>query len=98
MKRGGLHGNRLSELPAGTRVRLVRVGGGHAVHARLAGLGLVAGVEIDVRRNDGRGPVVLAHRHARIALGRGVAEHVLVEEASDARGGGGLDGSGGARP
>jgi ferrous iron transport protein A len=63
------------------------VAGGQAVYARLAGLGLVAGARIEIYRNDAHGPVILAHRHARIALGRGVAERVMVELAPVGRAG-----------
>ncbi len=87
MTKGTAQGKRLSDLAVGTRARVLGVTGGHAMHARLAGLGLVAGARIEIHRNDASGPVILAYRNARIALGRGVAERVMVELAPAGRAG-----------
>jgi ferrous iron transport protein A len=70
---------RLAGIPAGETVRVTGLDGGIRVQSRLIGMGLVAGVRLDVRRNDGSGPVLVAVGHARIALGRGMAEKVRVE-------------------
>jgi ferrous iron transport protein A len=46
---------------------------------RLAGLGLTVGAMVEVLQNYGRGPLIVAVRDTRIALGRGQADKVLVE-------------------
>lgn len=69
----------LAGTPAGSRVRVVGIDGGMRVQSRLLGMGLNSGTRLDVRSNDGRGPVIVAVGHARIALGRSMAEKVRVE-------------------
>ena len=68
----------LSEVKKGQAVRIVRVCGGRGFQSRLMGLGLRRGMEVEVLRNPGRGPCLIAVRHSRIALGRGMAAKVLV--------------------
>jgi ferrous iron transport protein A len=75
---GGEGGRRLAEAAAGSRVRIGHVDSGHGLRARLLGMGLKTGVDVDVRRNDGGGPVVIGLGHGRIALGRRMAEKVWV--------------------
>lgn len=70
--------NRLTSVSAGSRVRIAGVDGGQRAQSRLIGMGLLAGACIDVKRNDGWSPLVLAMGHSRIALGRGMAEQVRV--------------------
>lgn len=53
--------------------------GGHAFLARVAALGLVPGSEVRVLTNQGRGPVLLQVRDTRVAVGRGMANRILVE-------------------
>jgi len=43
-------------------------------------LGFTEGVEVQVIQNYGRGPLIALVRGARVALGRGEALKVLVEE------------------
>jgi Fe2+ transport system protein FeoA len=68
----------LSRVQAGQTVGVVRVLGGMGVHSRLTGIGIASGVSVEVIRNESRSPVLLGVRHARIAIGRGMAEKVLV--------------------
>jgi ferrous iron transport protein A len=67
------------DLPNGGRgvVRLLR-GGGEFAH-RMVALGFTIGVEVTIVQNYGRGPILVAMRDTRIALGRGEASKVLVE-------------------
>jgi Fe2+ transport system protein FeoA len=46
-------------------------------------MGLITGTCVDVRSNNSGGPVLVAVGHARIALGRAMAERVLVELVGD---------------
>lgn len=75
----------LAETPVGTKVRIAGIDGGTRVQARLVGMGLIAGRFLDVRVNGQGGPVLVAAGHARIALGRGMAEKVRVEPVNVAR-------------
>lgn len=69
----------LSEAAVEDRVRLVTVIAGRRLLRRLADLGLTPGTEVTVRRAVG--PLVLALGEGLIALGRGAARQVIVEQA-----------------
>jgi ferrous iron transport protein A len=75
---------RLSQVAAGRRARVVGVDAGPATQARLIGMGFVSGVGLEVIRNDMRGPIILGMHRARIGIGRGMADkiHVKTEPAS----------------
>jgi len=63
----------------GKRVRLVSISGGRRLRARLAELGLVSGVEIDVINNALHGPFIVGVKGSRVVLGRGMAFKIMVE-------------------
>ncbi|MBI5592330.1 MAG: FeoA domain-containing protein [Deltaproteobacteria bacterium] len=63
---------------AGRRVRLVSVEAGHGLQGRLAAMGLVPGVEIEVLGNSLHGPFLIAVKGSRIMLGRGMAQKIVV--------------------
>ena len=69
----------LSAVPRGEAVRLVRIDAGRRLTRRLAELGLTPGVVMQVVHKNG-GPMLIAVRGARLALGRGVTDKILVEE------------------
>lgn len=69
----------LALVAPGTEVRVLEVAGGIGMRARLAGMGVVAGAMLKVLANDG-GPLLLSCGEARLALGRGMAHRILVEE------------------
>ncbi len=70
----------VSELPAGGRgvVRLLR--GGEEFTHRMVALGFTPGVEVTVVQNYGHGPILVSVRDTHVALGRGEALKLLVEE------------------
>ena len=68
----------LTIVQAGRRVRFVAVDAGHGLQGRLAAMGLVPGVEIEVLRNSLHGPFLVAVKGSRIALGRGMAQKIQV--------------------
>ena len=68
----------LSAVPPGRDVRLVRVGAGRGLIARLTAMGLAPGIKLRVLNNSGAGPFVVAVHNTRIVLGRGVAHRMLV--------------------
>lgn len=63
----------------GQKVRLRAVRGGRRLTSRLAAMGLMPGVEIQVLSNPGRGPFLVAVANSRIVLGRGMALSIDVE-------------------
>lgn len=69
----------ISDLPAGRRgvVRLLR--GGEEFTHRMVTMGFTPGVEVEVVQNYGRGPILVAIRATRVALGRGEALKLLIE-------------------
>ena len=68
----------LSTTKAGENVRLVRVDAGRGLNSRLASMGLVAGVELKVVSNGHPGPFVLIVKDAKVVLGRGVTQKIMV--------------------
>jgi len=69
----------LSMVQKGRKARLVGVNAGHGLRARLAALGLVPGVEIEVISNSPWGPFIVAVKESRVILGRGMADKIEVE-------------------
>lgn len=64
------------------RVRVTRVEGGFGLRRRLACLGLAEGDTVVVlSRAAFRGPVLVESRGTRVAVGRGVARHIVVAPA-----------------
>ncbi len=69
---------RLHSLPAGETGQVVHLIGGRDLVSRLATLGFTPGAEVTMVQNYGHGPVIVAIRGTRIALGRGEAGKVRV--------------------
>lgn len=67
----------LARLPVGRRARIKRIMGGRRLVHRLLSLGLRMGSEIELIQRRGAG-VVVASQGARVALGAGVAEKLLM--------------------
>jgi Fe2+ transport system protein FeoA len=70
---------------AGQRVRVAAISGGCGAAEHLADLGLLRGAEIQVVRPSTGGPVLIAHKNARFALGRGLANKIVVYQLPAAR-------------
>jgi Fe2+ transport system protein FeoA len=68
----------LAMVGAGQSVKLVRVAAGKVLSRRLAELGLTPGVQLEILQDQG-GPLLLAVRDSRLALGRGMAHKIIVE-------------------
>lgn len=64
---------------AGEVVTVVSVRGGWGLQRRLADMGLTPGVRIRLINNQIAGPVLVELRGARVALGRGVAQKIMVK-------------------
>ena len=80
--------NSLSEAPAGRRLLVRQLCGGKDFVSRMTALGFTEGVEVQVIQNYGRGPLITLVRGVRVALGRGAALKVLIEEIRDEPGAG----------
>lgn len=67
----------ISAVSEGSRVTVRSIAGGQGFVSRLAALGVMPGASIVVLRNAG-GPFLLAVKKSRIAIGRGMANKILV--------------------
>jgi len=68
----------LSLLGPGERARLLSINAGENLTSRLNAMGLTPGVEVMVIQDAG-GPLLLSVRDSRLAVGRGMAQKILVE-------------------
>lgn len=68
----------LAMTSSGRKVRLVSVTGGRAMCSHLAALGLIPGVEVEVKRNSPGGPFILGIKGSQLVIGRGMAHKILV--------------------
>lgn len=73
----------LGDAKVGERVIIKQLRGGSDFTSRVAALGFTLGAVITVLQNYGRGPVIVALRDSRVALGRGEAAKVLVVMEDD---------------
>ena len=71
----------LDRLISGSHGIVRRLQGGNEFASRLAAMGLSIGSEFELLQNRGHGPVLVLVRGTRIALGRGEALKILVEES-----------------
>jgi len=68
----------LGTTTAGERVRLVRVMGGRGIRQRLSAMGLLPGTYMTVISNSAPGPIKVAVKEARLVLGRGMVNRIIV--------------------
>ncbi len=73
----------LSALRTGEVGIVASLVGGHNLRSRMLTLGLTPGAEVIVLQNYGHGPMMVRVRDARVALGRGEAEKVLVRRRTE---------------
>ncbi|MFU0800118.1 MAG: ferrous iron transport protein A [Xylanivirga thermophila] len=70
----------LSCAKSNTTVVIKRINGGKKLRNRLMELGIIEGAEIDVLSNSG-GPLIIMAGNSRFALGQGMAQKLLIDEA-----------------
>lgn len=71
---------RLIDLKAGEKAEILQVEGGSNVRRRLTDMGLTPGTVISMARPSSRmGPVEISVRSSTLAIGRGIAEKILVK-------------------
>ena len=68
----------LPMLRPGVDATLVEIRGGSGLGRRLADMGLVPGVQVRLVAAGPRGPLVIAAGDTRLALGRGMAQKIMV--------------------
>jgi ferrous iron transport protein A len=76
------HLKSLNEMKPGKRSFVRQLCGGNDFMSRMAALGFTIGVEVQVVQNFSHGPIIVSVRDTHVALGRGEAKKVLVEEVS----------------
>ena len=62
----------------GERVVVREMAGGRSARARLSDMGLRAGDYIEIINNNGKGRLILGHDCIRLAIGRGIAQKIMV--------------------
>ncbi|MBW2568093.1 MAG: ferrous iron transport protein A [Deltaproteobacteria bacterium] len=69
----------LSRIDPGEEVTLIDIDGGRGVRSKLYSMGLVPGITLKILSRNGSGPVMIAVRDSKLAIGRGIAEKIIVE-------------------
>jgi ferrous iron transport protein A len=70
----------LSQVREGKTVVLVRIDAGYGLNNRLAAMGLLPNVEFKVVNNHHPGPFVIDLKGCKMALGRGMANKIIVQQ------------------
>jgi Fe2+ transport system protein FeoA len=70
----------LSALSYGVQAKISKINGGCNLIKRLTEMGLTCGTTIKVVSDPCGGPVLIEVRDSRLALGRGVATKIYVEQ------------------
>ena len=73
----------LSFVLPGETVLIDRLVGGRQVQQRLAEMGLTPGTAIEVIKSNAAGPIIVAFRGSRVALGHGLSQKILVSPQSN---------------
>ena len=72
----------LTQAPRKRTVKLLTVLGGKTLTHRLAELGLTPGTKLRVIQDAG-GPLIINVRNSKIAIGRGMAEKLMVDVGNE---------------
>lgn len=76
----------LSTIATGKTVRVIRLDGGEGFRDKVISLGVIPGKTLRVQSYSRRGPLVVQLEGSRIAIGRELAERILVtEDGGDTR-------------
>ena len=67
----------LAMVQSGQKVRLIKVDSGQGLRGRLMAMGLVTNAEFSVVNNNS-GPLIIKIKESKIALGRGMANKIMV--------------------
>ncbi|MCG9479042.1 MAG: ferrous iron transport protein A [Actinomycetia bacterium] len=69
----------LASVKPNIEMTIVNIAGGYGIRRKLADMGLVPGTKVKVVSRNMLGPVILAVRNYRLAIGRGVASKIMVD-------------------
>jgi len=69
----------LIRVDPGKEVTLLDIEGGRGVRSKLYSMGLVPGVKLTVLNRNGTGPIMIAVKDSRLAIGLGMARKIIVE-------------------
>lgn len=69
---------RLTQMREGEKGVVVDIQGGYGARQRLLSMGIAPGTKIFVLKSGNPGPYIIAIGNTRIALGKGVAEKIVV--------------------
>ena len=72
----------LSMIQDGEQVEIIYLRGGHRIRQRLEAMGFVPGVSIQMVTNQMGGPAIVKIKGTRVAVGRGMLHHILVQPPS----------------
>lgn len=75
----------LDQLAPKAHAIVTEMRGGRGFISRLAGMGISVGCQLEILQNAARGPLLVRVRDTRIALGRGEASKILVQELERGR-------------
>lgn len=73
----------LTQASPGERLRVESFAGGAGMAGRLSSMGLALGIPLEVMGNQGLGPILVAVRGTRLALGREMARRIMVSPMTD---------------
>ncbi len=68
----------LSQVAEGEVVSIVSINSGRGLRNRLTAMGLMPKIQIQVVHNGRFGPFVISIKNSRMAIGRGVADKIMV--------------------
>jgi len=69
----------LSEIKEGEKVKVNCLNCGHNLKHRLCSLGIYTGKDIEIIKNDKKGPIIVKVFDSKLAIGRGQAEKIEIE-------------------
>ena len=72
----------LAMAKAGEKVIIKEMAGGNHARSRLASMGLRPGDLLEIINNNGQGRLIVGHKYTRLAMGRGIAQKIMVSLSS----------------
>jgi len=70
----------LAHAAQGIKYKIDKIAGGHGLNSRLMSIGFLPGEIISVINQSGWGPLTVSVKGSKIALGRGIAHKILIQE------------------
>jgi len=69
----------LTNVDPGKEVTIMDINGGRGVRSKLYSMGLIPGIKLKVLNRNGSGPVMIAVKDSRLAIGHGMAQKIIVK-------------------